>query len=520
MPPKPSQNGGMEGGICRPMPLLAQCRCPQMTLTAAEIKGFKPAAKAYKRADGKGLYIEIVPSGSKLWRWKYRVGGKEKRLALGAWPETSLAKARELRDEARKQLNEGEDPALRRKKAKATAQFEAVNTFAAIGAEYIEKKMVAEGRAKRTIEKARWHLDLLSPAIGKMPISDVDPQMLLAALRKLEARGTYETAKKCRGFASRVFRFAVWTGRAEHDPAAALKGALTTPKAKHYAAMHSEDAIDQERKGADAGLNPMFGDWQQRFDFAPVPYPKGGTARQAFREAIQAELRNKFFYSGEIRLDIVLYLDVQTVLETDETADVDNYSKAISDALKGPEGLFFDDTQIQALSIYWLDCNGREKPHFEISISGSPDDFMLKPCEFHEMADGLWYPHSRLMWTDGQEDEQSDRNHFAGLLTLDMMARVKKEARHLFRQEGLNRLQAYQRSKHIESSARGFHRSRIDDGFCVYTSKEWKGCFERWKHENADEIAPIEELVDVARQNYKKMAGLLAGKFPSDGEEQ
>lgn len=208
-----------------------------MTLTAAEIKGFKPAAKAYKRADGKGLYIEIAPSGSKLWRWKYRVGGKEKRLALGAWPETSLAKARELRDEARKQLNEGEDPALRRKKAKATAQFEAANTFAAIGAEYIEKKMVGEGLAKRTIDKARWHLDLLSPAIGKMPISDVDPQMLLAALRKLEARGTYETAKKCRGFASRVFRFAIWTGRAEYDPAASLNGALTTPKAKHYAAI-------------------------------------------------------------------------------------------------------------------------------------------------------------------------------------------------------------------------------------------------------------------------------------------
>ncbi|MBV7265898.1 tyrosine-type recombinase/integrase [Erythrobacter ani] len=208
-----------------------------MTLTAAEIKAFKPADQSYKRADGKGLYIEVAPSGSKLWRWKYRVGGKEKRLALGAWPETSLAKARELRDEARRQLNDGEDPALRRKKAKATAQFEAANTFAAIGAEYIEKKMMAEGLAKRTVEKAKWHLDLLSPAIGNMPISDVDPQMLLAALRKLEARGTYETAKKCRGFASRVFRFAIWTGRAEHDPAAALNGALTTPKAKHYAAI-------------------------------------------------------------------------------------------------------------------------------------------------------------------------------------------------------------------------------------------------------------------------------------------
>ena len=97
--------------------------------------------------------------------------------------------------------------------------------------------MVGEGLAKRTIEKARWHLRLLSPAIGSMPITDVDPQMLLAALHKLEAKGNYETAKKCRSFASRVFRYAIWTARGKHDPAATLRGALVTPKAKHYAAI-------------------------------------------------------------------------------------------------------------------------------------------------------------------------------------------------------------------------------------------------------------------------------------------
>lgn len=208
-----------------------------MVLTVAEIRAFKPAARPYKRADSKGLYIEVFANGSKLWRWKYRVAGKEKRLALGAWPEISLAKARVLRDEAKQQLNEGIDPALHRKKVKETAQTEAANTFDSVALEYIEKKMVSEGRAKRTIEKARWHLKLLSPAIGKMPITDVDPQMLLAALRKLEARGVYETAKKCRGFASRVFRYAIWTARAEHDPASVLRGALITPKAKHYAAI-------------------------------------------------------------------------------------------------------------------------------------------------------------------------------------------------------------------------------------------------------------------------------------------
>lgn len=208
-----------------------------MALTVAEIKAFRPAAKPSKKADGKGLYLEVFPNGSKLWRLKYRIAGKEKRLALGVWPEVSLAKARELCDVARRQLTDGIDPALHRKKAKAVAQFEAANTFGAIGSEYIEKKMVGDGRAEGTLRKARWFLDLLTPAIGKLPITDVDPQMLLAALRKLEAKGNYETAKKCRSFSSRVFRYAIWTGRGKHDPASALRGALVTPKAKHYAAI-------------------------------------------------------------------------------------------------------------------------------------------------------------------------------------------------------------------------------------------------------------------------------------------
>jgi integrase len=208
-----------------------------MTLKALEIKAFKPIDKPYKKADAKGLYLEIFPNGSKLWRAKFRIGGKEKRLALGAWPEISLAKARDLHESARRKLAEGVDPALERKRAKVAAKIGAANTFALIAEEYIESKMIGEGRAKGTIKKARWFLELLRPAIGCMPIGEVDPQMLLAALRKLEGRGNYETAKKCRSFASRVFRYAIWTGRGTVDPSSALQGALVTAKAKHYAAI-------------------------------------------------------------------------------------------------------------------------------------------------------------------------------------------------------------------------------------------------------------------------------------------
>jgi hypothetical protein len=176
-----------------------------MALKDIEIRALRPAQSAYKRADGGGLYIEVFPNGSKLWRWKFRAGGKEKRLALGAYPDVSLKSARQMRDAEKAKLALGSDPAVDRKKARAATKVSAANTFGSIANEYIDIKMVGDGKAEATISKARWFLDQLKPAIGAMPIADVDPQMLLAALKRLEAKGRHETAKKSRSFASRVF---------------------------------------------------------------------------------------------------------------------------------------------------------------------------------------------------------------------------------------------------------------------------------------------------------------------------
>jgi Holliday junction resolvase RusA-like endonuclease len=158
-----------------------------------------------------------------------------------------------------------------------------------------------------------------------------------------------------------------------------------------------EDRLEIERQGAIAGSNPMFGEWRHHFRITPVPYGNGAAQRSEFREAIQAELTNKWLYASEIQLEITLHLDVQTVLETDETADLDNYAKAILDILKGPKGIMIDDTQVQSLTINWIDGYG--EPSFEIAARGSPDDFVLKPQEFYEMPDKLWYPHGRVLWT-------------------------------------------------------------------------------------------------------------------------
>lgn len=207
-----------------------------MALKDTEIRAFRPDDKPFKKADGKGLYLEVFPNGSKLWRLKYRFGGKEKRLALGSYPGVTLADARKKRDQAKVQIENGVDPSLERKRKKASAKLSADDSFNAIGAEYIAK-MKKEGRAEATLSKAHWFLSLLKPSIGAMPIREVDPQLLLAALKKLEGLGNYETAKRTRSFASRIFRYAVATGRASSDPAALLSGALVSAKARHYAAI-------------------------------------------------------------------------------------------------------------------------------------------------------------------------------------------------------------------------------------------------------------------------------------------
>jgi integrase len=208
-----------------------------MALNVQEIRGFKPDSKPYKKSDEKGLYLLVKPNGSKLWQFKYRFGGREKKMPLGAFPEVGLGEARKARDRARLKVSDGIDPMRERKREKAQIKHGADNTFASVAKTYIDDKMVGEGRSEATLKKARWFLDLLKPAVGNMPINDVDPQMMLAALKKLEAKGNLETAKKCRSFASRVFRYGAAMGLCDNDPTAILRGALITPKARHYAAI-------------------------------------------------------------------------------------------------------------------------------------------------------------------------------------------------------------------------------------------------------------------------------------------
>ncbi len=207
-----------------------------MALTDTAIRNAKPKEKPYKVTDAQGLYLLVNPRGSKLWRVKYRMDGVERKLALGSYPEITLAEARAARDAARRQLAHAVDPNVAKRQARIEASIRASNSFAVVAEELIDKK-TREGLAEPTLEKMRWFVKLLGPDFGKRPVTDITPQELLHELRKHERRGRLETANLLRSFASRVFRYAVATARAERDPAQLLIGALTTAKVKHFAAI-------------------------------------------------------------------------------------------------------------------------------------------------------------------------------------------------------------------------------------------------------------------------------------------
>lgn len=207
-----------------------------MALNHIQITNAKPRNKAYKLADSDGLYLFIQPNGAKLWRMNYRHLGRQKTLYFGAWPEIGFAAVRQLRDKAREQIAAGLDPAAEKRIETLTRKVAADNTFKTIAEEWVAKNE-REGRAPITLDKIRWLLGMAYPMIGTLPISKITPQEVLAVLRKVEATGRYESARRMRSVLSRVFRYGIATARADRDVAADLRGALITPKVQHLAAI-------------------------------------------------------------------------------------------------------------------------------------------------------------------------------------------------------------------------------------------------------------------------------------------
>ncbi len=207
-----------------------------MPLSDTALRAAKPTEKPYRLYDANGLYAEVTIAGGKLWRLKYRFDGKEKRLALGAYPDVSLKDARERRDDARKLLSNGVDPGLAKKAGKAARVEQAANSFEVIAREWHERQSAAwvSSHGERILR--RLERDVF-PHLGALPIVDINAPMLLSAIRKIEERGAIETAHRAFQNCGQVFRYAVSTGRLDSDPSCDLRGALSPAKGTHFSAV-------------------------------------------------------------------------------------------------------------------------------------------------------------------------------------------------------------------------------------------------------------------------------------------
>lgn len=220
-----------------------------MPLSDTKIRKLKPLEVDKKYSDGEGLYLLVTTRGSKLWRMRYYFDRKEKLLSFGKYPHVSLSKARERRAEARKLLAEGVDPRAVEREMKARKEVISADTFSAVAAEFMEK-LELEGKAKATLEKKRWLLQMAEADFGNLPITKITTAQILDTLRKLEARGIHSSAHRLRSTISQVFRHAIWTLRAEGDPTIALKGALASVKEKHVPAVTDRNGFEEVVKKA------------------------------------------------------------------------------------------------------------------------------------------------------------------------------------------------------------------------------------------------------------------------------
>lgn len=247
-------------------------------LTQLQITSAKPRAKPYNLSDGQGLVLIVQNTGSKLWRFRYRLGSVQKTLHLGPYPTLSLADAREKCREARRAIAAGLDPALEKKRAKITAKFATATTFKEVAIEWLAK-CEREGRAEVTLDKIRWLLGMAYPLIGSHPIGTVTPTEALAVLRKVEADGRYESARRMRSVLSRVFRYGIATARCDRDVAADLRGALTTPRTVHHAAITEPNQVGVLLKAMDGYSGQKVTRMAMRL--SPHLFVRPGELRQA-----------------------------------------------------------------------------------------------------------------------------------------------------------------------------------------------------------------------------------------------
>ncbi|GAA3895587.1 MULTISPECIES: tyrosine-type recombinase/integrase [Halomonadaceae] len=280
-------------------------------LTATAIKAAKPQEKIYRMPDGGGLYLEVAKTGSKYWRMKYRYGGKEKRLSIGVYPNVSLASAREVRDDAKRQLAEDIDPSTAKRIAHQQGVDASANTFGAVGMEWLEQVHQHDVvpahymRNKRRLERDAF------PIIGKRPLAKITPPELLDCLRRIEARGHIETAHRVKTLCGQIFRYGIATGRAERDPTPDLRDALRSSNTRHHAAITDPEEVAVLLRAIEGyGGQPAT---IAALKIAPLVFTRPGELRQAKWADFDLEKETWSFHVSKTGQPLIVPLPTQAV---------------------------------------------------------------------------------------------------------------------------------------------------------------------------------------------------------------
>jgi len=244
------------------------------TLSETKIRAAKLKERPYKLFDKRGLFLLVTPSGGRLWRLRYRIGALEKLISLGAYPDVTLKRAREKRDQARRLIADDIDPSAQRKAQRAAL----LDTFEGVAKEWLALQSKSLSPETISILGARLN-SALYPYLGSRPVAAITAQELLIALRRIEARGRHETAHRVRALAGRVLRYAVATGRAQHDVAADLKDALAPVKSRNFASVTEPARVGELMRAIDGyGGHPVTA---LALKLAPLVFVRPGELRAA-----------------------------------------------------------------------------------------------------------------------------------------------------------------------------------------------------------------------------------------------
>lgn len=305
-----------------------------MPLSDTAIKNAKPADKPYKMQDEKGMYLLVHPNGGKYFRYDYRFDGKRKTLALGTYPLTSLKEARDKRDTAKKQIDDGIDPNENKKAVKASKAESAANSFEIIAREWGSKKVNdwddKNNRSKRMLERN------IFPWLGGKPITDILPKDILACLRRVEDRGTIETAHRTLQICGQVYRYAVATGRAERDITPDLRGALPPAKGEHFAAITEPKQVAELLRAIDSyqGSLPAV----CALKLAPLVFVRPGELRSAEWQHIDLDAKEWRYYVSKTSVQHIVPLSTQAVAILEELHPFSGHGRFVFPSEWTPRG--------------------------------------------------------------------------------------------------------------------------------------------------------------------------------------